>query len=71
MKIETASRLRYESRDCKRMKMKLQVGLAMKVEIPSMLINENGNCRKYKVCLTMKIETASMLNYENRNCKYA
>ena len=39
----------------------------MKVEIASMLNNENRNC---KYALNIKIETASMLNYENRNCSY-
>ena len=48
MKIETVSRLSYESRDCKFAyvgKLKLQVGLVVKVEIASMLNNENRNCK--------------------------
>ena len=47
LKIETASMLSYESRECKYAyvwKRKLQVGLVMKVEIASMLYNENGDC---------------------------
>ena len=46
MKIETVSILSYESRVhvCLRVKRKLQVGLAMKVEIASMLNNENRKC---------------------------
>ena len=46
MKIETVSRLSYESRDCKFAyvcKRKLQVGLTMKAEIASMLNNEDRN----------------------------
>ena len=46
MKIETVSRLSYESRDGKFAyvgKWKLQVGLVMKVEIASMLNHENRN----------------------------
>ena len=59
MKIETVSRLSYESRDCKFAyvgKWNLQVALVMKVETASMLNFER------QVCLNMKIETASMLN---------
>ena len=47
MKIGTASLLSYEIRECKYAyvrKRKLQVGLAMKVEIASMLNNEKRNC---------------------------
>ena len=46
MKIETVSRLSYESRDCKFAyvgKWKLRVGLVMKVEIASMINCENRN----------------------------
>ena len=48
MKIETGSRLSYESRNCKFAyvwKRKMQVGLAMKVEIACMPNNENRNCK--------------------------
>ena len=47
MKMETVSRLSYESRDCKFTyvgKWKLQVGIVMKVEIAIMLNFENRNC---------------------------
>ena len=47
MKIETASSLSCESRDCKFgyvVRWKLQVGVVMKVEIASMLNFENRNC---------------------------
>ena len=48
MKLETVSRLSYESRGCKFAyvwKWKLQVGLVMKVEIASLLNYENGNSK--------------------------
>ena len=48
MKIETVSRLSYESRDCKFAyvgKWKLQVALVMKVEIASMPRYENRKCK--------------------------
>ena len=47
MKVETVSRLSYESRDCKFAyvgKWKLQVGIVMKVEIASVLNFDNRNC---------------------------
>ena len=52
MKIETVSRLSYESRDCKFAyvgKWKLRVGLIMIAEIASMLNNENRNCKYAQV----------------------
>ena len=48
MKIETVSRLSYESGDCKFAyvrKWKLQVGLVMKIETVSILSYESRECK--------------------------